>query len=64
MTQAEQAYKVLQRLTTSDATLFEEFDTWTLSAWTLRCMEALTNKVEALELEVSKLKVKHETGKN
>ena len=59
MTQAEQAYQVLQRLLGSEPPKNEE-----LGIWTLRCIEALTDKVEALELEVSKLKVKNETGKN
>jgi hypothetical protein len=53
MSQAERAYKVLQELTTKEAPAGEDFD-----SWTLRVVEALTEKVKALELKVAKLTVK------
>lgn len=59
MTQAEQAYQVLQRLLGTEPPTKEKFEDWTL-----RCVEAIADKIEALELEVSKLKVKNGTGKN
>lgn len=59
MTQAEQAYQVLQKLLGSEPPTNEKFEDWTL-----RCMEAISGKIDALELEVSKLKVKNGTGKN
>ena len=60
MSQAERAYSVLQKLTSKDVPKGEEFNDWTL-----RCIEALTNKVTALELEIAKLRIKtNETGKS
>jgi hypothetical protein len=56
MSQAERAYSVLQKLTSKKAPAGEDFD-----SWTLRCIEALTDKVELLE---AKLKVQNETRKN
>jgi len=53
MSQAERAYSVLQKLTSKSAPKGEEFD-----SWTLRCVEALVDKVSKLELEVSKLRIK------
>ena len=55
--QAERAYSVLQKLTSKDAPKGEDFDTWTL-----RCIEALEAKVSSLELELSKLRIKNESG--
>lgn len=59
MSQAERAYSVLQKLTTKNAPKGEEFD-----AWALRCIEALTDKVSAMELELTKIRIKNEPGKN
>lgn len=59
MSQAKRAYSVLQKLTSKDAPQGEDFD-----SWTLRCVEALADKVSALELELSKLRIKNETGKS
>jgi hypothetical protein len=53
MSQAERAYSVVQKLTTKDAPKGEDFN-----SWTLRCIEALENKVSKLELELSKLRIK------
>ena len=53
MSQAERAYSVLQKLTSKSAPKGEEFD-----SCTLRCVEALVDKVSKLELEVSKLRIK------
>jgi len=59
MTQATQAYQLLQKLTDDkNAPAGEDFQ-----VWTFRCIEALTNKILDLELEVSKLKVKNGTSK-
>lgn len=54
--QAERAYSVLQKLTSNEAPKGEDFDTWTL-----RCIEALADKVSELELELSKLRIKNES---
>ena len=60
MSQAEQAYSVLQKLTTKNAPKGEDFN-----SWTLRCIEALTDKVSAMDLELAKLRIKtNETGKS
>ena len=60
MSQAERAYSVVQKLTTKDAPKGEDFD-----SWTLRCIEALTDKVSAMDLELTKLRIKtNETGKS
>jgi hypothetical protein len=56
---SEQAYKLLQTLTTKDAPKGEEFDTWVL-----RCIQALSDKVGVLELELSKLRIKNEDRKS
>jgi hypothetical protein len=54
MSQAERAYKVLQQLTNDkEAPSGENFD-----SWTLRVIEALADKLKALELKVAKLTVK------
>ena len=53
MSQAERAYSVLQKLTSKDAPKGEEFD-----SWALRCIEALTDKVSAMDLELTKLRIK------
>ena len=54
MSQAERAYKVLQQLTNDkEAPSGENFD-----SWTLRVIEALADKIKALELKVAKLTVK------
>jgi len=54
MSQAERAYKVLQQLTNDkEAPSGENFD-----SWTLRVIEALAEKIKALELKVAKLTVK------
>ncbi len=53
MSRAERAYSVLQKLTTKEAPKGEDFD-----SWTLRCIEALTDKVSKLELELTKLRIK------
>jgi len=54
MSQAESAYKVLQQLTNDkEAPSGENFD-----SWTLRVIEALAEKIKALELKVAKLTVK------
>ena len=54
MSQAERAYKVLQQLTNDkEAPSGEDFD-----SWTLRVIEALADKIKALELKVAKLTVK------
>jgi len=54
MSQAERAYKVLQQLTSDkEAPSGENFD-----SWTLRVVEALADKIKALELKVAKLTVK------
>lgn len=58
MNQAEKAYQILQKLTTESAPSGEDFQ-----SWALRCIEALTDKILSLELEVSKLKVKNGTSK-
>ena len=52
MSQAERAYSVLQKLTTKEAPKGEDFD-----SWTLRCIEALTDKVAVMDLELTKLKI-------
>lgn len=56
MSQAERAYSVLQKLTSKDAPKGEQFD-----AWALRCIEALTDKVSAMELELAKSRIKNDT---
>lgn len=56
---SEQAYKLLQTLTTKEAPKGEEFD-----IWTLRCIQALSDKVGVLELELSKLRIKNEARKS
>jgi len=54
MTDADKAYKLLQKLTIQDAPTNYSIDTWALL-----CVQALTDKVGVLELELSKLKVKN-----
>lgn len=56
---SEQAYKLLQTLTTKEAPKGEEFD-----IWALRCIQALADKVGVLELELSKLRIKNEARKS
>ena len=58
MSQAERAYSVVQKLTSKDPPKGEEFN-----SWTLRCIEALEDKVSKLELELSKLRIKNDTRK-
>ena len=58
MSQAERAYSVVQKLTSKDAPKGEDFN-----SWTLRCIEALEDKVSKLELELSKLRIKNDTRK-
>jgi hypothetical protein len=53
MTQAERAYTALQKLTNKEAPKGEKFEDWTL-----RCIEALVDKVSKLELETTKLRIK------
>ena len=54
MSQAERAYKVLQQLTNEKTPPSgENFD-----SWTLRVIEAIAEKLKALELKVAKLTVK------
>ena len=53
MSQAERAYSVVQKLTTKNAPKGEDFN-----SWTLRCIEALTDKVSEMELELAKLRIK------
>lgn len=59
MSQAERAYSVLQKLTNKNAPSGEKFEDWTL-----RCIEALSDKVASLELELSKVRIKNEPGKS
>jgi hypothetical protein len=59
MDKGERAYIALQKLTSKEAPQGEVFEDWTL-----RCIEALVDKVSKLELETTKLRIKNESGKN